>query len=1119
MATYAGTVSRPANRRDFEIAIICALPLEADAANALFDHSWDDDGPPYDKAPGDPNAYSTGTIGRHNVVLAHMPGMGTNSAAIVAAACRMSFTNIKLALVVGICGAIPHRPDGQEIVLGDVIISDGVVQYDFGRHQPEEFKRKDTLLDSLGRPNLEIRAFVNKLKGLQSRKKLQSLMTSYLGVLQREPELKATYLGPTFDRLFDATYRHIGGEGTCDEVGCNGDLVPRSRLQPQPTFQPMVHFGLIASGNTVMKSGEDRDRIAAREGVIGFEMESAGVWDNFPCVVIKGICDYADSHKSKGWQRYAAATAAACMKAFLTNWVPSNPEPVRSHFLVPFGENEDFVGRETILEQLLERIPPNIKQNDCQRTAVEGLGGVGKTQVALQAAYRVRAQYPDCSVFWVPAISPVAFENTYREIGQTLQVPGIDKENADIKGLVKTALEKSVTSWLLIIDNIDDLSLLTGEMALRPYLPFSRRGSILFTTRNRQVTAQLDIPKSNIIKVAQMDDTEALTMLRNGLEEYQFSDSQSTEELLEYLVYLPLAIKQASAYMAATGETTTDYLEHCHTSKESEIELLNTEFEDRYRYPDNANPIATTWLISFQHLIQSAPLAISYLRFICFLAEKNIPVSLLPPGKNKQKENQAIGILEGYAFIIMRGRRESFDMHRLVRLATRNWLRQKWKDCCTYVIQHLSQVYPWPEHENREIWMEYMPHAQAGLEVRKDCTDENATVRLLTNIGWSSYRQGKYAEAEVMHRQALELLESVLGRDHPSTLGSMMGLASVLDNQGKYTEAEVMHRQTLELLESVLGRDHPSTLGSMMGLACVLDNQGKYTEAEVMHRQTLELLESVLGRDHPSTLGSMMGLANVLDNQGKYTEAEVMHRQTLELKESVLGRDHPDTLGSMNNLANVLDNQGKYTEAEVMHRQTLELRESVLGRDHPSTLSSMNNLAISFKNQGKYAEAEVIHRQTLELKESVLGRDHPSTLSSMNNLASVLDNQGKYTEAEVMHRQTLELLESVLGRDHPSTLRSMNNLAESFRQQGKYTEAEVMHRQTLELRELVLGRDHPDTLGSINALALTYHGQKRYEESEKLQKQALQGQEQKLGTKHPRTFESRGHVANALREQ
>ncbi|KAG4273757.1 hypothetical protein FPRO04_01398 [Fusarium proliferatum] len=314
--------TRPSSRGDFEIAVICALTIEANAVDALFDCHWDDERS-YGKAPGDPNAYSVGCIGSHNIVLAYMPGMGKANAAAVAAGCRASFPNIKLALVVGICGAAPFlRGTGDEIVLGDVIISDGIVQYDLGQRLPERFVRKDTLSQSLARPSLEIRSLLAKLKSRRSRMKLRSKVATYVHKLQKLPDLKAEYPGAQHDRLFESTYRHLRDGMACEECGCSGELVSRSSFN-QSSRQPSVHFGLIASGDTVMKAGEERDDIVQREGVVGFEMEGAGIWDIFPCVIIKGACDYADSHKTKGWQNYAAVTAAACAKAFLEDWVPS----------------------------------------------------------------------------------------------------------------------------------------------------------------------------------------------------------------------------------------------------------------------------------------------------------------------------------------------------------------------------------------------------------------------------------------------------------------------------------------------------------------------------------------------------------------------------------------------------------------------------------------------------------------------------------------------------------------------------------------------------------------------------------------------------------------------------
>lgn len=314
---------RPSDRHGFEIAIICSTALEADAIDALFDHYWEDDGLHSYKEPGDPNAYSTGVIGRFNVVLVYMPGIGKLHAASVAAHCARSFPSIKLALLVGICSVVPFSPSKDEIILGDIIISTGIIHYDFGRQLPGRSVHRNTLSGSRGNPNPEIREVLAKLKNHRYRHQLNAKIERFLDVLRQDPELHAEYPGSAEDKLFEATYHHTANRRSCEQVGCNGELVSRSRLSTKNAPpKPTVHFGLVASGNAVMKSGEDRDRIALTDKVIGFEMEGAGVWDTFPCIIIKGGCDYADSHKSQVWQRYAAATAAACAKAFLEFWNP-----------------------------------------------------------------------------------------------------------------------------------------------------------------------------------------------------------------------------------------------------------------------------------------------------------------------------------------------------------------------------------------------------------------------------------------------------------------------------------------------------------------------------------------------------------------------------------------------------------------------------------------------------------------------------------------------------------------------------------------------------------------------------------------------------------------------------
>jgi nucleoside phosphorylase len=337
----------PRNRSGFKLAIICALPLEAENVRSVFDLCWEDEGKRYGKMAGDQNSYTTGMIGEHNVVLVHMPGMGSTSAATVASGLRTSFLAIQLALVVGICGVAPIHPQTkEEIVLGDVVVSTAVVQYDFGKQYPRQFQRKKEIEDSLGRPNQEIRSF---LKGLELRQSRQRLSKNLQKLLQ-EPKFQAEvpaaqYPGAGRDRLYEASYIHQHRpEVSCDE--CNNNIEPCSKscddtgcgderiifrkrhsflktgelVASRPDDAPFIHFGRFGSANTVMKSGLDRDQLAKTDKIVAFEMEGAGVWDQHPTVVLKAACDYADSHKNKDWQGYAAAVAACFLKVFLKEW-------------------------------------------------------------------------------------------------------------------------------------------------------------------------------------------------------------------------------------------------------------------------------------------------------------------------------------------------------------------------------------------------------------------------------------------------------------------------------------------------------------------------------------------------------------------------------------------------------------------------------------------------------------------------------------------------------------------------------------------------------------------------------------------------------------------------------
>jgi tetratricopeptide (TPR) repeat protein len=638
---------------------------------------------------------------------------------------------------------------------------------------------------------------------------------------------------------------------------------------------------------------------------------------------------------------------------------------------------------------------------------IYGLGGCGKSALALEFAYRALTDRAAERVFWVPAISRESFELAYREIATSLHIPGISDSNANINKLVHDTLSAdSSGSWLMIVDNADDPEVMQGVVSgdlrsarLSDFLPRSRQGAILFTTRSRKAARTLT--PDHVLELKDMSQAEAKQLLGQRVtEKALLDDLLAIEQLLSILACLPLAIVQAAAFINSNETSVSEYVS-LFTHAGAETELFSEQFEDSSRYEGMDSTIAKTWHISFAQIRKQDPLAAEYLAFIACIDRVNVPQSLLPSRGSRVQQMKALGTLTGYAFITERQqtvqgveRERFYDMHRLVYLALVAWLQEhgEWARWVCAATNRLSDLLPYGGHKRKEVWVPYLPHAIsiAGCE---DAIEEAIRACLLERVGRCQQSLGQYASAEASNKQALLLRKKVLGHEHPATLTSMNDLATVLDRQGKYEKAEAMNRQTLALREKVLGGEHPHTLTSMNNLATVLDRQGKYKEAEAMHRQTLALGEKVLGGEHPSTLTSMNNLATVLVRQGKYEEAEAMHRQTLALREKVLGGEHPSTLTSMNNLALVLDRQGKYEEAEAMHRQELAICEKVLGHEHPDTLTSIYCLAHLLTSQRRCKEALALYKRACSGYQAVLGLDHPTTRACQQHYAKALESE------------------------------------------------------------------------------------------------------------------------------
>ncbi|KIX04501.1 uncharacterized protein Z518_05371 [Rhinocladiella mackenziei CBS 650.93] len=873
------TPSPPRNRRGFKVAVICALPLEAESVRSVFDICWEDEDKQYGKREGDSNTYTTGVIGKHNVVLAYMPGTGNINASAVAAGLRSSFPGVQLALVVGICGVVPIHPKTQEeIVLGDIVISTAMIQYDFGRQYPTGFQRMREIEDSLGRASPEIRSFLNMLQVRQNRQRLTRHLVQLLQSENFQREVPAAkYPGAIRDRLYDASYVHQHRPRvscdkchdnletcpkSCDEVGCEEEnLIFRNRhsfpktesLAVHPDDAPFVHFGRFASANTVMKSGCDRDRVAQLDELIAFEMEGAGVWDQHPTIVIKAACDYADSHKNDDWQAYAAATAAACLKGFLQQWIipdqsEDGDELPSTIWHVPFDRLSGFVGRTEELDRLKRQI---FETNSRRVVSILGLGGIGKSRLALEFVYCIKSDHPAHSIFWVDAAEQLTFEKDVLEIGKKLRIPGIEDEKADIKSLFKQKLSQPTEKWLLVLDNADDEAL-WGRQAdssletstLVQYLPTTTNGSIIITTRTPHVANFL--AGKEVIELSEMSPNQSVEMFTKALRKPDLAmDNAATLTLVEKLAYLPLAIIQAASFINMTQRPVQTYLKLLDQPEEEVIKLLSEDFGDPTRYPNAKNPVAMTWLVSFDHICKHHQLAATFLSSMACFHEKNIPRSLLPAAKSELETIKAVAVLTGYSFVRrltesndMTDGEEFYDLHRLVQLAARKWLKVEgslfnWTKAC---LMRVAELFPTRDHKHKGTWTIYLPHAQRLCEDR-EVQDLPERYRLLEKMGLCFVVDGKYNEAVKAHTTVVQWRENSLETAREQILEAYNNLGEAFNWKGDLSAAEVYLQKALKGQKETLGVEHLSTLTSMTNLASTYRNQGRWKEAEGLNVQ------------------------------------------------------------------------------------------------------------------------------------------------------------------------------------------------------------------------------------------------------------------------------------------
>lgn len=987
------------------IGIITALPKEHVAVDILLQNTKDI------SVPGQRGnkQYKIGEVplpqgGSHFVVLALLPHTGTNMAGIWATDLLSDFPSIQDIVIVGIAGGIPYpeKPD-EHVRLGDIVISDeyGTVQYDYGKKTiskwiPKPFPRPPS-------PHL-----LHAVKLLES------------------AELKGER--PWLRYIDQATKRlHIvRPSAETDILASSSDpkkIVAHPDDKKRHTDHPRIFRGPIAALNTLLKDPILRDELRERYGVKAVEMESSGIADatwnhRADYLVIRGICDYADANKNDIWQEYAAIVAAAYACALLETIPYHEPSEDLSAekkddanqkgssfpliWNAPYSPNIYFTGREGILTGLREALTMSKPTAITQPHAVYGMGGIGKTQTALQYAYLHCDDYQ--AIFWVHADSHEALINDYFNLANLLNLPVEQEQNPDrIVTAVKHWL-RAHDRWLLIFDNAEDLEMVSG------FFPTGATGHILLTTR-RQATGTI----AQQIRLENMSvDEGALFLLRRAkiislhtplVQTYQ-ADRQKAQEISRILSGLPLALDQAGAYIEETKCSLAEYLQ---LYQKRRADLLRRRGTVPSGHPDS---VAATFSLLYERVKESNSWAIALLQLCAFLHADAIPIEIIcserAPGLAPElhsiasdpfERNSAIEELLKHSLLYRDTNANILTIHRLVQSIIIDSMTQdeqrRWAELA---VQIVNQAFPpqgdyttWPTCQR------YLPHAQACAALIKQWKLILAdAIDLLSKLANYVLQRGEYDEAQLLLHELFSVHELKVDPEHPDadTITIINNIAGLYRIRGRYAEAEQLYLLTLGICENIKDSMPLIVAPIYGGLGVVYEKQGRLSEAEQMHQQALTI-NLQQGEETFKVAACLNDLAMVYKKQRRFPEAEAQYLRSLAIREKLLQPNDQFVAESLNNIAVLYRTQGKYQQAEEYYLRAHHIKEQLYEPDHPRMATSYGNLAIVYEAQGKNSEACSYYLKAIDILERKLGPDHPQTLNSRADYENLLKKMNR----------------------------------------------------------------------------------------------------------------------------
>jgi tetratricopeptide (TPR) repeat protein len=739
---------------------------------------------------------------------------------------------------------------------------------------------------------------------------------------------------------------------------------------------------------------------------------------------------------------------------------------------IPYPRNPFFLGRDEELSQVRYHLQGDPATAHAPPQAISGLGGVGKTQLALEYAYRYHQDYQ--VVLWAHAESIEALVSSYVAIATLLLLPERKAMKQDIMVQAVKIWLQTHRSWLLILDNADELTLLPD------FLPSTLGGHLLLTTRataTGRLAFRLEVETLRPEHAALFLLRRAALLAPNAtLEQASAEERELALQISQELGRLPLALDQAGAYLEETGADLDSYWQIYQQHRANLLERRGG------LVADHPAPVATTWSLSFERVEEKNPATADLLRLCAFLAPDSIPEEILAKGTSCLgpglaevtadvfRLNQAIEALRAYSLVRRNPKEKTLSIHRLVQAVLQDTLseqeRRLWAE---QTILAVNTVFSEPLSGGLPSRERLLPHVLLAAQW-SDIYQINRV-----EVGHLFLQAGKffrYAQAESLCRRGLVIYKQWFGSEHSKVAEALTILGNIL--RGPSAEAEQLYRQALAIYEKQMQPEHSyGTLFPMTNLAQLYIEQKKYILAESLCQQALTIAEQQFGSEDPRLCHRLNDLADCYCKQGKYTLAEPLYQRALAIDEGVALQPEQwfghrpnerilrilslDVANALNRLAHLYSKQGKYAEAELLYQRALPIYEQqseserwlVYPPNHlPSPLNALANLSLE---QGKYAEAERLYQRALSICERLQTFKHLATVEVMHGLARLGEAQGNNEEARIWYARALAIREQTLGVHHSKTMETRKRLIALLHATGVHEEAAQLEEFQSEL--------------------------------------------------------------------